>query len=185
MPAVPQTKTTWVNDVDALDSTNLHAYVRDPIAFLMRKPSAMLRQATNQSIANNTWTAITFGVEDWDDDPDGTGGHSTSSNTSRYTARYPGVYLLGGGVGWAASSAGVRGTRWAKNGTALNGSSTLEPPTASGTAYYAARAIKVELDEGDYVELFGFQNSGGSLNTTVATSEQPSMSVGWDRLIVA
>ncbi|MEU4594377.1 hypothetical protein [Micromonospora aurantiaca (nom. illeg.)] len=182
MPVVPETKATWTNGVDPLNSTNLHAYVRDPIRFLMHKPSAVLRQSTAQSLTSATWVPLTMGTEDLDDDPDGIGGHSTVSNTSRYTARYPGWYWLGGGVTVTANANGTRGCRWAVNGTPVNGGSVVLPATSSGGTRVPARAHLVFLFEGDYVELQGTQSSGGSLNTIINGEEQASMCIAWDRL---
>lgn len=183
MPAVPETKATWTNAVDALSSTNLHAYLRDPVRFLMRKPAAVLRQVTTpQPFASGTFTAVTFNAEDLDDDVDSIGGHSTSTNTSRYTARYPGWYLLGGGCSFAANATGRRGVRWAVNGTAINGSFVIGPASAANETAVAARAMLVLLAEGDYVELQAYQNSGVSLNSVLTGDHQPSMSVTWDRL---
>lgn len=182
MPAVPQTKATWTNAVDALSSTNLHAYLRDPIQFLMHKPAAVLRQTVAQPLATSAWVSLTMNVEDLDDDPDGVGGHSTASSTSRYTARYAGWYWLAGGVTITANATGNRGARWAVNGTAVNGGSVLLPATGSGGTRVPARGQLVYLAEGDYVELQGTQSSGVSLNTVVVGEEQPSVCVSWDRL---
>lgn len=182
MPAVPETKTTWTNDVDALDTTNLHAYLRDPIQFLMNKPAARLRQTSGQTPADNTWTAITFEVEDWDTDPDGIGGHSTVTNTSRYTARYPGLYRLAGATVWTSNSTGSRGARWAVNGSTLNGSEISIPTVSGGVAAVPARSMLVTLAEGDYVELEGRQTSGGSLATYVGALAQSSADIVWERL---
>ena len=183
MPQVPQTKATWTNEGDALDSTNLHAYLRDPLAFLARRPAAMLRQTAAQSIPNGSWTPVTFGVEDLDDDPDAVGGHSTSTNTSRYTARYPGWYRVGGGVGIVSNATSIRGLAVAKNGTRVLGSDVMVPAGSGASTRIATRAILVALAEGDYVELHAWQSSGGSLNTSVVDQEQPSLAVTWDRLL--
>lgn len=182
MPAVPLTKATWADGVDPLNSTNLHAYLRDPINFIMNKPAAVVRQSAAQSLANSVWVSLTMGVEDLDDDPDGVGGHSTVSNTSRYTARYSGWYWIGGGVSIVANATGNRGCRWAVNGTAVNGGSVLLPPTATGSARVPARGMLLFLNEGDYLELQGTQSSGAALNTSVPGEEQACMSVAWDRL---
>ncbi|WP_050778015.1 hypothetical protein [Micromonospora sp. ATCC 39149] len=185
MPAVPETKSAWTNNVDALDSTNLNAYLRDPIRFLMDRPAAMLRQTAAQSIpTGGSFTPVTFGSEVFDDDPDGVGGHSTSSNTSRYTVRYPGIYLLGGGCGFAVSATGVRGVAWLLNGAVIDGSDVMlqAVTTASTSTRVPARQITVSLAEGDYVELGAFQTSGGALNT-VTGSAAASMSVTWMRLV--
>lgn len=183
MPVVPETKAAWVNNVDALSSTNLNAYLRDPVRFLMRKPAAMLRQVTTpQPFASGSFVPVTFNAEDLDDDMDSVGGHSTSTNTSRYTARYPGWYLVGGGCSWSANATGRRGVRWAVNGTAINGSFVVIPAASANETAVAARAMLVPLNEGDYVELQAYQSSGVSLNSVLTVDHQPSMSVTWDRL---
>jgi hypothetical protein len=177
VPAVP-TQRTWA-DLDALDTTNLNGFVSDPIEFLLNPPAAMLRRTTTQSISTASWTAVAFTTEDLDTDVDGVGGHDSSSNPSRYTARYPGWYLVGGGVCFAANTTGQRGTMWSVNGTFVNGSNSLLDATASQACGVPARAIQVRLDEGDYVELMCWQSSGGALNVSGTTGEQPSMSVRW------
>jgi hypothetical protein len=164
-----------------LDATDLNEKIVDVLNFLLNKPAAELRMSTTQSIPNNSYTALTFDTEDLDDDPAGTGGHSTSSNTTRYTAVYAGWYEFSGGCGFAASATGLRGLRWAKNGSAVNAAEAFYPPTASSTPIYPARTKKIFLNVGDYVELQVFQTSGGALNTTGSSTDQPSMSVKWVR----
>lgn len=183
MPAVPQTKPLWTNNVDPLNSTNLHAYLRDPVAFLMSKPVARLRRDTTQSIVTGgSGTAVQFTLEDVDTDPDGTGGHSTVTNTSRYTARYPGQYRCTGGVAFVSNTTGRRGIWWMKNGGVLNGSVAMIPTTPSLALGVVARPITIALAEGDYVELVAYQESGAALNISGTTFEQASMDVEWVRL---
>ena len=160
-------------------SSEDNAYIRDPIKFLLSPPRAMLRQTTLQPLTTGVAAALAFQAEDVDDDVDGVGGHDNAVNNTRYTARYPGRYLLGGGVGFVANVTGRRGCYWAVDGAAVNGSMTALPATAVLEANVPARAISVYLNTGDYVELVAFQESGGTLNTNVTTFNQPSMSVLW------
>jgi hypothetical protein len=110
-----------------------------------------------QTIANNTYTALTFNTEQFDTNAF----HSTSSNTSRFTipAGYAGKYLINGQVLADNNATGTRSFYFYKNGagflytTNVQGS-TIEP---SLTASYIA-----DLAVGDYVELFYWQNSGAS-----------------------
>ncbi|SCL43395.1 hypothetical protein GA0074692_6860 [Micromonospora pallida] len=186
MPVVPETKPAWANGIDALNSTNLNAYVRDPLRFLMRKPAAKVRQSVTQSFTSGTWTAVLFGVEDFDTDLDGIGGHSTSSSTSRYTARYPGLYLCGGGISWANNTTGRRGVRWAVNGSSVLGTEVLIQSTAGANVNsVVARTTLIYLDIGDYVELYAMQDSGAALGTAVTADNQPAMSVTWDRMVAS
>lgn len=177
MPVVPRPPTSG----PGIPSTSALNQIRDAVRFLQSPPIAELRQTSAQSIPNSTWTALTFGVEDVDTDIDGTGGHSTSVNTARFTARYPGWYALGGSASIVFSAAGVRGAKWQVNGIDLNGGQQLLATNPSFSNIIPARSIKhVFLTDGDFVELLAFQSSGGALNTSVAPgAEQSNMSVRW------
>ncbi|MFG3418750.1 hypothetical protein [Micromonospora sp. NPDC048063] len=185
MPTVPQTKATWTNGVDALSSTNLHAYLRDPLRFLMNKPICRVRQTVAQSIPSNADTPLTFTTEDIDTDPDAIGGHSTSTNTSRFTARYAGWYRTGGGVAISTAGAGTtgfRGSSWFVNGALVSGSKLYFPNNSTAATVLPARSMLVYLNEGDYIELAGYQNQGSAVNTFTGTEFQSSMDITWERL---
>lgn len=156
-----------------------NTYIRDPIRFLLNRPRAELRQTVFQTLTTGVTAAVTFDVEDVDADPSGAGGHSTSANTSRYTAVYAGWYLCGGGVGFAANVTGQRAAVWAVNGTLLNGAQIMEQATSASNNKVPARTKLILLNVGDYVELHALQTSGGNLNTDVTASGQSSMSVLW------
>jgi hypothetical protein len=160
-------------------STEANAYVRDPINFLLARPLAKVRQATLQSITTATFTSITMDAEDADTNVGGTAQHDLVTNNSRFTAVYPGWYQVSGGSGWAANATGRRGCRPAVNGVLINGSGTLVPTTAAGTCQVPARTDLVYLNVGDYVEMQGFQDSGGNLNTAVSGEQMSSMDVVW------
>lgn len=150
--------------------------VRDAINFFLNPPSGQFRQSAAQSIANNTYTALLFDVEESDNDS----GHSTVANTSRYNAVTAGRFQLSGGYSAAASAGGGRRiTRWAVNGTAVNGSNAGQTSDANVVYNQPARVITQFLNVGDYVELWAFQDSGGALNTSVTAENQPSMTVCW------
>lgn len=136
------------------------------------KPYARLRQTSVQSIPNATYTSVTFTTEDYDS----VGGHSTSVNTSRYTAQVAGAYVLGGGGSFAVNASGVRSCQWALNGTTIPGSTSpgFDPTITSNVV---ARPMVVVLAIGDYVELRLRQSSGGALNTSVTSDDQATMSV--------
>jgi len=162
-------------------SSEMNSYVRDPLLFLFSKPAAELRQSVAQSIPNATWTSITFDAEDLDSDPGGTGGHSTSVNTSRYVAVYAGWYRVGGGVEFAVNATGQRGCACAVNGTLVTASRTFVSATAAVGMDVPTRTKLVFLNIGDYVELQAYQNSTAALNTFVTGEAASSMSVVWER----
>lgn len=180
MPVIPIAKIVPWADNDALNTTNVNAYLRDPIRFLLAAPLCRLRQTTAALTATGTWTDMPFTTEDIDTDPDGVGGHSTSANTARFTARYPGWYDVGGAVAFISNATGNRGVRLAINGTAVNGSETLTPAVNGTTSEAVLRPMTVLLDEGDYITLQGFQTSGGALNT-IAGIGSTTLDVRWAR----
>lgn len=175
MPTVPTAPTVS----PAVSSTTQMNLFRDAINFALAPPHAELRQTAAQSISSAVAAVILFDTEDVDTDVDGVGGHSTSSNTSRYTARYPGWYEVSGGVSFAASATNRRLCWWRVNGVDMNASEGGHPGSAAGTLGTVARTKLVYLAIGDYVELVAFQDSGGALLTQVVTFEQPSMKVTW------
>jgi hypothetical protein len=153
--------------------------IRDVERFYGNPPVAQMRQTVAQSLPNNTWTALTFNVEDVDTDIDGAGGHSTSVNTSRFTAQYPGWYLLGGAVGFDTNGTGVRAVRWAVVGIALNAGGPILPTASGAVTVVPAPAELVYMTTGDLVELQALQSSGAALNTSVVATAQPTMTVTW------
>lgn len=163
---------TWVAG-EIVTAAYMNTNIRDAGNFFVSWPVAELRQTIVQSVPNGG-AALLFDVEDIDTD----NGHSTSVNTSRYTAQTPGRFQFSGGVVFAANTAGRKGTWWLQNGSGVNGSSVVGPSAAALTLATSSR-VRTMLLNGttDYVELFGYQESGGALNTAVSTFDQPSMSV--------
>ena len=113
------------------------------------------------AINTASWTTVTFSAEDHD-----TGDmHSTATNTSRITAPVAGYYSIKATVYFAASAAVQVQTRVLKNGVTtqptglrdkknpVSGQDSLV--TATGTLY---------LNAGDYLEVQGYQDSGGTIS---------------------
>lgn len=117
-------------------------------------------QTTTQSIPATTWTAISIDTETFDTDL----GHDVVTNNTRYTIQVDGLYVILGTVAFNVSATGLRGSKIFKNGAILIGSETLVAPGPTvGTS--AVCQIAAQLVAGDYIELYGFQNSGGALST--------------------
>jgi hypothetical protein len=163
--AVPSQETAAVGQFIAASLWNDD--VRDAVDFLLSPPRCRLWSTAAVSATTSTYTAMTWNSEDYDTD----GMHSTSSNTSRITIVTPGLYQLSGVLGWAGNATGRRWQQWYLNGVSLGvdystifyagGSSAIEMPAATTC---------VELIAGDYVELFGWQDSGVNLNMNPTTS---------------
>jgi hypothetical protein len=161
-----------------LTAAQLNTNVRDSGNFWLARPIAVLLQTLGQAISNNTWTDIPLDSELIDSD----GGHSTVTNTARYTPQTAGWFLFSGGVSFASNATGVRGVRWSFTGTAVNGSQALVNSLSGQVTSTVARTQLIAANGStDYVTIQGFQTSGGSLNSSAATTEQPDMSVLWIR----
>ena len=143
--------------------------------FLTTIPIFMGYQTAAQLITNNTLTAITLNAELVDSD----GGHSPTTNTSRYTCQVAGWYAAAGVVSFASNGTGSRMAAILRNGLYWTGASAQGPPANAGVTSLATNACLVQLNVNDYIELFTFQNSGGSLNTSVTTRNTSGMSVWW------
>jgi hypothetical protein len=123
--------------------------------FTLSVPRFRGYQTTVQFLLDSTWVSLAIDTEDFDSD----GGHSTTTNTSRYVCQVAGTYWLAGMAGFAGNATGNRAARLAVNGTAIHG--TFVKVTAASTSTvgvptfgYAALAV------GDYVEVQATQNSG-------------------------
>lgn len=152
-----------------------NATVRELNNFALGPPVFSGVQGTAQSIPNGAWTSFTIDTELLDAD----GGHSTVTNTSRYTATVPGTYLVIGTSGWAGNVTGKRWLRLALNGSAINGTACgSDAHTSLNVGGHATSTIINLNGSTDYVEVQGQQASGGALNTNV-TDFAPSLRAFW------
>lgn len=173
MATVPSPATLAVGAV--LTAAVWNSNVRDAVNFLIGPPLAVLRATSTQSIADATLTALNFDAEDKDTDS----GHSTISNTSRYTSQTSGWYEMDGTYSFASTGGGA-GTRLcgfrtngSGNGVAFNGTVTNVQLSLTSTG-------KIFLNSGDYLETMVKQfNTGSALLTDVTTLGNPRMSVRW------
>ena len=155
---VPNPRTWSVGDLAT--GTILNTELRDTINFLTAPPIFIAKQAVAQSIANATFTAITFTTEE----VDSYSGHSNSTNTSRYTAVVAGWYHVLGIVQWTPNATGRRAAQLAVNGTQVRQTEAATITTASGTSCVPVET-DLYLNVGDYVEVGGWQSSGAALST--------------------
>jgi hypothetical protein len=111
-----------------------------------------------QSISNTTYTALTYDSENYDTDSF----HSTSTNTSRLTipTGKGGKYQINTFVNWDSTSGGRRIVTIYKNGTNTR---VLGNQTSSGYLGQTG-AYVIELAAADYIQVFVYQDSGGTRN---------------------
>lgn len=118
-------------------------------------------------LANVTDTPVTFNSERID--PNGL--HSTVSNTGRITFPTDGFRTVGASIQYAANSNGARRQSY----ILLNGSFAIaldcRPPTGGGFVTTYSLVTGWYFSAGDYIELYCYQDSGGSLNLTSDTAD--------------
>lgn len=131
--------------------------LRDCVEMATKMPSACMTVTASQNLASGTTTAILCGGELWDTDAQ----HSTSTNTSRFTVAtgFGGIYhavcklQFGAFAGANTRVVGVRtngaAVEWLADSTGVAGS-----PRVNGSGMFA-------LNAGDYIEMVGYQDSGG------------------------
>lgn len=117
----------------------------------------------NQSITNNTFTALTYGLESFDTDAF----HSTSTNTSRFTipSGKGGKYRFDAQVQFnqiVGAEAGLRSAAFFKNGTQVTAGVLMNTSTDESTAF--CLSYVADLVATDYVELFVYHTQGSSVN---------------------
>lgn len=116
--------------------------------------------SANQSIPNNSSTAITLNTEEIDSDST----HSTATNTSRCTPQTPGYHDIFAYCNFAANATGLRQLEVKFNGT-TSLSLDSKPTVGSGAATHCNVSTKANFNGStDYVEMYAFQTSGTGIN---------------------
>lgn len=110
---------------------------------------------TNQSVPDATLTALEWTDEDFDSDA-----YFDAGNASRLTAAIAGKYMVGATVQWDSNASGTRALYVAINGNTAQRMAAALNPAAAGLTQQVAMLL--ELDAGDYVEIYAEQDSGGA-----------------------
>lgn len=140
--------------------------------FLQTPPSASLQLTVAQAVATSTFAAAALDTELYDTD----GGHSLTTNTSRYTVQVAGKYAITAYIKWDTNGTGNRIATIYKNGVELPNVQVLVPAAAANFQGLTA-STRAQLAVGDYIEAVGWQSSGGNLNIIGARLEAK-----WDSL---
>jgi hypothetical protein len=127
-----------------------------------------LNKTSDQSISNDTSTAITYTGEDFDTD----GFHSTVTNTSRITipAGKGGYYYIYAYLSFQDNATGSRAIHINKNGSRIATFTRVQTVTESGATTTIGGTMVFNLAATDYIEVLGYQKSGGSLNVLGSAS---------------
>lgn len=141
--------------------------------FLQNKPAAVLQQTVSQTLTSGTPAPVTFtGII-----LDPYSGHS-GTNTSRWISPVAAWYWVSGTVQYANVAGGNRSLNVYKNGVQIPYYGGAYPAASAAVFPMVAAPALVFLAVGDYVEIYAYQDSGGSINTQANGS---SMAVSLDR----
>src|SRR5690242_10867425 len=122
--------------------------------------------ATAQSInPGTTDVPLNLDTEDWDSD----NGHSTTTNTSRYTVQVAGTYRVTGIGGVIANATGNRKLGININGGNVRGAQ-VQLVGMGGNSWCGSVSTEVACVVGDYLEVVIWQSSGIALNTATGFS---------------
>lgn len=122
---------------------------------------AKVSRTVQQLFNSGTPTAIQWNAEVYDQGDL----HSTTVANTRLTAPVAGKYLVIAQIVWNADATGDRQSEIRKNGGAgpigINNSLASAAGGAINPTHYIV--TEIEMTAGDYLEVFGTQNSGGPL----------------------
>jgi len=138
--------------------------VRDNGEFLIDPPACSVNHSTNQSVPDETVTALLANTEQFDNNSM----HSTSSNTSRITIQTDGRYLIFATVRTGSNQTGHRQVQIRANGDQVNSAYNIGRHDAAGdtsTVISGSRALV--LSAGDYVECTLEHNAGIDVTTAL------------------
>ena len=144
------------NTLELLNSTNL--------AFALNPPSFVGYANTSQLLPNASWSSLAIDTTSYDN----YGGHSNSTNNSRYVAQVAGWYMVNGIYApQAGNSSGFRAGRLTVNGNPVLGGASYSATPTTAECSVVTPTKEVFLNVGDYAEVQGWQNTGGNYNTAI------------------
>jgi hypothetical protein len=123
------------------------------------------------SLTNATDTAITFNTANND-----AYAMWSASTPTRLTCVVPGRYQFTGFVRFAANATGLRAIWVQRAGTQILGRQTTLAASGSIATYMTVTTATMDFAQGDYVELYARQESGGALNVTAGDLAHISLS---------
>ena len=133
-------------------ASRLKTYIGD------NTPSFFAYLSGDQDIADSTATKITLDTELYDSDS------AFASNKFTVPSGEGGKYLFVFGIGMDNMGDGLRGiVKIAVNGSQLEWGAMQQWHSGSGQSTYITSSVIRTLSATDYVELYGYQTSGGTL----------------------
>jgi hypothetical protein len=170
MLAVPSEMTAVAGAI--LTAAQWNSNVRDGVNFLANTPLFMGLQSATQTVANNAFVPVSIDVSVIDT----YGGHSTTTNNSRYISQLAGYYQVFARSTFTGNSTGRRIGGIFLNGSAYRNSEN--DPIGTNVKTISVSDF-VFLNVGDYIESQVFQTSGAGLALTNSTGYTSSLSARW------
>jgi hypothetical protein len=127
-------------------------------------PAFYAHMGSTQSVSNNSFTKLQVDTETYD-----TASAFDSTTNYRFTPQVAGYYQVNGRIAFSTAASGVAILSVHKNGSEhlRGGQIALDANQFSGLTVAGVVYLNGSTD---YIELFGFQNSGGSLTVANAGS---------------
>ena len=138
-------------------------------------PRCRVYNNANIAITTATDTALTFNSESFD-----VGAmHSTSTNTGRITIPTggAGTYLVQATILFAGNATGYRRLWITQNGATVGHDSNRMALAGASTGLNVQ--VLTQCQDGDILELYCFQDSGGNLNVVTDSVYSPSFAAMW------
>jgi hypothetical protein len=152
--------------------------VRTPVSLLLNPPMIRLRKTSTQNFTTSVETAISWNFVEYESE-----NMWDAAQPTRVIPSTPGWYIGTYGVSFSGSAAGVRQFDIRKNGSATARTMRLKSrPWADGASMVSRGNKFMEQFNGttDYIEVLGYQNTGGTLTVSVGSIEtQPDIVLRW------
>lgn len=129
--------------------------------------------SANQSINNNTFTALALDSERYDTNTI----HDTVTNNSRLTCKTAGKYFITGHISFAANVTGRRVGAIIINNTTYIALQQFQAITVAGSGTILSLSTVYSLAVNDYLELQAYQDSGGALNVVAVGNYSPEFAM--------
>jgi len=146
----------WLKDADTV-----HGITSDstPQPLLSARYGVSVSISGDSFASGTDYAALFVNVDEWDDDDF----HDTGVNPRRIVIPVDGNYVLDGWFEYEANATGNRQMWFEKNGaTEYNHVRVANSGSAAATSLFTS--IKLPLLKDDYIQLYGRQSSGGSLD---------------------
>jgi hypothetical protein len=116
------------------------------------------------SVASATWTKITFSSEEFDTNS------NYDTSTSRFTPTVTGYYQIESSIGFGGMTTGGSLLAIYKNGSLFKYGAVCASVSAIGNNVSVACIVYLNGST-DYVEVYGYQNSGSNKTTSIGIAD--------------